>query len=73
MSTLITIDLDATDDPTHGAQQMSCFNGFYDHACYLPLLAFLTFDREREQHLCAAALRPDTRVKVVTAIVRVTP
>jgi Transposase DDE domain group 1 len=54
----ITIDLDVTDDPTHGAQQLSCFNGFYDHACYLPLLAFLTFDHEREQHLCAAALRP---------------
>jgi Transposase DDE domain group 1 len=54
----ITIDLDVTDDPTHGAQQLSCFNGFYDHACYLPLLAFLTFDREPEQHLCAAALRP---------------
>ncbi len=54
----ITLDLDVTDDPTHGAQQLSCFNGFYDHACYLPLLAFLTFDREREQLLCAAALRP---------------
>jgi hypothetical protein len=54
----ITVDLDVTDDPTHGAQQLSCFNGFYDHACYLPLLAFLTFERESEQHLCAAALRP---------------
>ncbi len=54
----ITVDLDVTDDPTHGAQQLSCFNGFYDHACYLPLLAFLTFDREPEQFLCAAALRP---------------
>ena len=54
----ITVDLDVTDDPTHGAQQLAFFNGFYDRWCYLPLLAFLTFDREREQYLCAAALRP---------------
>ena len=54
----ITVDLDVTDDPTHGAQQLACFNGFYDTWCYLPLLAFLTFDREREQYLCAAVLRP---------------
>ena len=54
----ITIDLDVTDDPTHGTQQMAFFNGFYDSWCYLPLLAFLTFDKEPEQYLCAAALRP---------------
>ncbi len=54
----ITVDLDVTDDPTHGAQQMSFFNGFYGSWCYLPLLAFLTFDREPDQYLCAAALRP---------------
>jgi len=54
----ITVDLDVTDDPTHGAQQMAFFNGFYDNWCYLPMLAFLTFDREPEQYLCAAALRP---------------
>jgi hypothetical protein len=54
----ITVDLDVTDDPTHGAQQMSFFNGFYDTWCYLPMLAFLTFDREPDQYLCAAALRP---------------
>jgi len=54
----ITIDLDPTDDPTHGAQQLSFFNGHYDSWCYLPLLAFLTFNDEREQYLCAAILRP---------------
>ncbi len=54
----ITVDLDVTDDPTHGAQQLAFFNRFYDRWCYLPLLAFLTFDREHEQYLCAAALRP---------------
>ena len=30
---------------------------YYDNWCYLPLLAFLTFDRESEQYLCAALLR----------------
>jgi hypothetical protein len=54
----ITIDLDPTDDPTHGAQQLTFFNGHYDCWCYLPLLAFLTFDDEPEQYLCAAILRP---------------
>ena len=54
----ITIDLDPTDDPTHGAQQLSFFNGHYDGWCYLPLLAFLTFNDEAEQYLCAAILRP---------------
>ncbi|HYX80784.1 MAG TPA: IS1380 family transposase [Gemmatimonadales bacterium] len=54
----ITIDLDPTDDPTHGAQQLTFFNGHYDSWCYLPLLAFVTFNDEREQYLCAAVLRP---------------
>ena len=54
----ITIDLDPTDDPTHGAQQLTFFNGHYDTWCYLPLLAFVTFDDETEQYLCAAVLRP---------------
>ena len=54
----ITIDLDPTDDPTHGAQQLTFFNGHYDSWCYLPLLAFVTFNAEVEQYLCAAILRP---------------
>jgi len=54
----ITIDLDPTDDPTHGAQQLTFFNGHYDSWCYLPLLAFVTFDDAADQYLCAAILRP---------------
>lgn len=56
----ITIDLDPTDDPTHGAQQLALFNGHYDTWCYLPLLAFVTFNQERDQYLCAAVLRSGT-------------
>ena len=38
--------------------RLSFFNGYYDSWCYLPLLAFVTFNRESEQYLCAAMLRP---------------
>ena len=55
---LITIDLDPTDDPTHGAQQLSFFNWHYDSYCYLPMVGFLTFDQEAEQYLVTAVLRP---------------
>src|SRR5436309_11981842 len=54
----ITIDLDPTDDPTHGAQQLTFFNWHYDTYCYLPMVGFLTFDQEAEQYLVAAVLRP---------------
>jgi len=54
----ITIDLDPTDDPTHGAQQLTFFNWHYDTYCYLPMVGFLTFNREVEQYLVTAVLRP---------------
>lgn len=54
----ITIDLDPTEDPTHGEQQLSFFNGYYDGWCYLPMTGFLTFNDEPEQYLFTAVLRP---------------
>ncbi len=54
----VTIDLDTTDDPTHGQQQFSFFNGHYDTRCYLPLLTFVSFNQEPEQFLLAAVLQP---------------
>jgi hypothetical protein len=54
----ITIDLDVTDDPTHGAQQLTFFNGHYDTWCYLPVAGFLSFNDESEQYLFAYVLRP---------------
>jgi hypothetical protein len=53
----VIVDLDSTHDPAHGAQQLSFFNGHYDTRCYLPLLGFLSFDHEPEQHLFTAILR----------------
>ena len=57
---MIEIDFDPTCDPTHGQQQLSLFNGFYDTSCYLPLVGFARFDNEREQYLVAAVLRSGT-------------
>jgi len=54
----ITIDLDPTDDPTHGQQQFTFFNRYYDCHCYLPVVCFLTFNEEAEQYLVASVLRP---------------
>jgi hypothetical protein len=36
----IILDIDSTDDPTHGNQQLSLFNGFYKQHMYHPLLVF---------------------------------
>lgn len=57
-ATRITIDLDPTDDPTHGEQQLTFFNGHYDTWCYLPIVATVTFNDEREQFAVASVLRP---------------
>src|SRR5438270_4168754 len=54
----ITIDMDPTDDPTHGQQEFTFFNSHYDGYCYLPVVCFLTFNDEPEQYLVAAVLRP---------------
>jgi hypothetical protein len=36
----ILLDIDSTDDPTHGAQQLSMFNGHFGVPVYHPLLVF---------------------------------
>lgn len=54
----IVIDLDGTDDPTHGMQQMSFFNAFYDSHCYLPYVATVQFNKEEEQYVVGGLLRP---------------
>jgi hypothetical protein len=48
----IVLDLDATDDPTHGQQLGRFFHGYYKGYCYLPLYIFCG-----DQLLCAK-LRP---------------
>src|SRR5262249_51782812 len=38
--TEIILDVDATDDPTHGKQALSAYPGYYRQHQYLPLLVF---------------------------------
>ena len=57
-ATRITIDFDPTDDPTHGQQEFTFFNGHYDTWCYLPVVATVTFNAEAQQFAVAAVLRP---------------
>ncbi|MDZ7802096.1 MAG: IS1380 family transposase [Trueperaceae bacterium] len=53
----ITVDVDGTDDPTHGAQQGALFNGFYGEHCYLPLVASMQFEQEADQYVLTSLLR----------------
>ena len=64
----ITIDLDPTDDPTHGQQEFTFFNGHYDTWCYLPLLGFVSFDAEAEQYAVLALLRPGNSAAKLGAV-----
>ena len=50
----IVLDIDSTDDPTHGQQQLSFFHGYYAQHMYHPLMSF---DGERGQ-LVSVVLRP---------------
>ena len=36
----IILDVDPTDDPCHGRQQLALFNGFYNQYMYFPLLVY---------------------------------
>ncbi len=52
----IVLDLDGTDDPTHGEQEASAYHGYYRQHMYHPLLVF---DGDTGQ-LVTALLRPGT-------------
>jgi len=66
----ILLDVDSTDDPTYGQQQLSFFNGAYNQHMYHPLLIF-------ERHtgcLLAARLRCGTassRARIVPLLLRI--
>jgi hypothetical protein len=68
----ILLDLDSTDDPTHGQQQLSFFNGAYGQHMYHPMLIF-------ERHtgsLLAARLRPgnaSSHARIVPMLLRLLP
>jgi Transposase DDE domain group 1 len=68
----ILLDVDSTDDPTYGHQQLSFFNGAYNQHMYHPLLIF-------ERHtgcLLAARLRRGTaasHARIVPLLLRLVP
>ena len=68
----ILLDIDSTDDPTHGQQQFSFFNGGYDQYMYHPMLIF-------ERHtgcLLAARLRAgnaSSHARIVPLLLRLVP
>jgi len=48
----LVLDIDASDVPLHGSQELSQFHAYYDHHCYLPLYVFCG------QAMLACYLRP---------------
>ena len=54
---VVILDIDATDDETHGQQQLTFFHGYYDHYMYHPLLVY---DGE-SGNLITTILRPGNR------------
>lgn len=52
----LTLDLDATDDPTHGHQQLTLFHGYYGQYQYFPLI----ISEPTTKHVLVAWLRPGT-------------
>jgi hypothetical protein len=50
----IVLDLDHSEDPTHGQQELAFYHGYYEHHCYLPLFIFEALSGQ----LVLAALRP---------------
>ncbi len=75
----VTIDLDPTDDPTHGQQQLTFFHGFYDQHQYYPMIVsepttkhvFIAWLRHGT---CPAALGADDDVRrIARALQKVNP
>jgi hypothetical protein len=48
----LVLDIDASDVPLHGNQELAQFHAYYDHHCYLPLYVFCG------QAMLACYLRP---------------
>jgi hypothetical protein len=53
----IIIDIDDTDDPTHGSQQLALFNGYHNTYCYMPIHIY----EGKSGRLITTILRPGKR------------
>lgn len=52
-TTVVVLDVDTTDDPTHGQQPLAFFHRYYDHSVYYPVLLF-----DGDGRLVSLRLRP---------------
>ena len=72
---LLTLDVDAFDDPAHGQQQLTFFHGYYGNQQYLPIV-FTCAENDAvlliglRHGTCAAALGADDDVRYLTARLR---
>ena len=55
----LILDIDDTDDPTHGAQQLTLFHAYYDEYCYLPIHLY----EGETGKLITTLLRPGRRIR----------
>ena len=55
----IILDIDDTDDATHGAQQLSLFHAYHDESCYMPVHLY----EGGTGKLITAILRPGRRIR----------
>jgi hypothetical protein len=73
----IILDLDATDDPIHGAQEGRFFHGYYRCYCYLPLYIFSgefpLCARLRQSNIDAAAGTVEALERIVGRLRRAWP
>lgn len=53
----IILDIDDTDSTTYGSQQLTLFNGYYNHYCYMPTHIY----EGKSGKLIASILRPGKR------------
>ena len=53
----IILDIDDTDDPTHGHQQLALFNAFHNNYCYMPIHIY----EGKSGKLITTVLRPGKR------------
>src|SRR5207244_8159172 len=49
----VTLDIDSSESPVHGAQEQSAYNGHFESVCYHPLFVF-----NQSGDCLAAKLRP---------------
>ena len=49
----VTLDIDSSESPVHGAQEQSAYNGYFESVCYHPLFVF-----NQDGDCLAAKLRP---------------